>query len=268
MDLHPAAGAPLGPRAAQAFLGLFFLVAPPLPSRDVTVFAAVSLTEAFTEIGDSLTARDPAVRVRFNFAGSQLLALQLEQGAPADVFASADERWITFVRDSGLVGAPHCFAESELIGVASTKAQRVAALVDLARPGLRVVLASDAVPAGRYARQLLDALGHTPGFPADFAARVLANVVSNEENVRAVLTKVTLGEADAGFVYSSDAPAGTPGVLRLAVPPRARVVGRYFIAPARVRADPADAQAFLALVLGPVGRAILARHGFLPPTAL
>ncbi|HTT66868.1 MAG TPA: molybdate ABC transporter substrate-binding protein [Gemmatimonadales bacterium] len=237
---------------------------PAAPSRTLTVFAAASLTRAFSDLGDSLERRTPGLEVRFNFAGSQQLALQIEQGAAADVFASADQRWMADVRDSGLVeGTPRVFAHNRLV-VITPAAAPIAGLRDLARPGLKLVLAADAVPAGRYARAALLNLSRLPGFTAEFGRRALANVVSNEENVKAVVAKVQLGEADAGIVYVSDVTAEVaPRVRRIEVPDAANVVADYPVAVLRHAPDPEDARAFVALLLSPPGQAVLRANGLL-----
>jgi molybdate transport system substrate-binding protein len=235
--------------------------------RTLTVFAAASLTEAFTEIGDSLQRRDPGIVARFNFSGSQLLALQITQGAPADVFASADERWMSAVRDSGRVeGAARPFARNRLVVIVPlANPAHLTVLSDLDRSGVKIVLAADAVPAGRYARDVIANLAHTPGYPADYTSRVLRNVVSEEENVRGVVTKVRLGEADAGIVYASDVtPDAAPHLRRLEIPDAANVLATYPIAVLRRAASAEAAREFVALVLSPAGQGVLARHGFLP----
>lgn len=236
------------------------------PDRTLTVFAAASLTEAFTELGDSLRAHDPGVVVQFNFAGSQLLALQLIEGAEADVFAAADARSMQAVADSGLVDDPIPFARNRLVVILpATNPARIAALRDLARPGVKIVLAGDAVPAGRYARAVVANLGQSPGFPPAYEHRVLANVVSEEENVRAVVAKVRLGEADAGIVYASDVSAAAgAGVRTLVIPDSANVLATYPIAVLHRSTHQAAARAFVALVFSPAGQRVLARHELLP----
>jgi molybdate transport system substrate-binding protein len=158
----------------------------------LVVFAAASLAEAFTDLGRQFEATYSGVRVRFNFAGSQQLAVQIEHGAAADVFAGADQRWMDHVVTRGLVAdSPVAFAGNRLvIVVPAANPGRIESPDDLARPGLKVVLAADAVPAGRYAREALSRRG------GDYRRRVLGNVVSEEETVTSVLAKVQLGEAD------------------------------------------------------------------------
>ena len=235
---------------------------PAAPTRTLTVFAAASLADACAQLGDSLERRTPGLAVTFNFAGSQQLVLQIRQGAAADVFASADRRWMAALEDSGLVeGTPQIFAHNRLLVIAPT-ASAVTRLADLARPGTKLVLATDAVPVGRYARQVLHNLSATPGLGADFERRALANVVSNEENVKAVVAKVQLGEADAGIVYVSDVtPAVAPRLRRLEVPAAANVVADYPVAVLRRARDPEDARAFVALLLSPTGQAVLRANG-------
>lgn len=235
--------------------------------RTLTVFAAASLQSAFTVLGDSLEHARPGLKVTFNFSGSQTLALQIQQGAPADVFASADDRWMTAVKDSGHVrGEPRVFAHNELVVIVpASNPGHVTELADLGKPKLKLVLAAEAVPAGHYARTVLDNLARLPGYGADFATRVNANVVSNEENVKAVVTKVRLGEADAGIVYGSDVTGAVASDLQtLGVPPSANVVADYPIAVLAHAPDRADAAAFVALVLSPLGQRVLGMRGFTP----
>jgi molybdate transport system substrate-binding protein len=231
----------------------------------LTVFAASSLAEAFREVGARLEADRPGLRVRFNFAGSQQLAAQIEQGAAADVFASADERWMRYVVERDLAAdSARVFAHNRLVVIVPrTNPARIRTLPDLARRGIKLVLAAEAVPAGAYSRQMLRALGRRPGFDADFAARVLRNVVSDEENVRAVLGKVQLGEADAGVVYRSDIVGGARrSVTVLEVPADAGPLAHYPLVALRGGHSPGAARTFVALVLSPWGQETLERHGF------
>jgi molybdate transport system substrate-binding protein len=246
---------------------LGFLAARGLPGQapPVTVFAAASLTEAFTELGRRYQDAPGGGKVLFNFAGSQQLAAQLDQGARADVFASADQRWMDHVRDAGLlVGAPIVFARNRLVVILPAgNPGRVERLPDLARRGLKLVLAAASVPVGKYSREALGRLADQPGFEPDFASRVLANLVSEEENVKAVAAKVQLGEADAGMVYHSDL---TPSVARrvrvIELPEQANVVAEYPIALLKTAPDSAAARAFIDLVLSRRGQEVLRTYGF------
>jgi len=229
------------------------------------VFAAASLSDAFTEIGKLLEQRRPGLAVRLNFAGSQQLAAQIEQGAAADVFASADQRWMAYATERNLISnVPVTFARNRLVVIVpSTNPARIHRLQDLARGGVKLVLGADAVPVGHYSRMVLRNLARQPGFPQDFEARALRNVVSEEENVKSVVGKVQLGEADVGLVYRSDVTASVSRFLHLlAIPDSANVVASYPIAMVRAAHEVEAARAFLDLVLSSEGQAILERRGF------
>ena len=238
----------------------------PAPDRPtaLVVFAAVSLTEAFDDIGAAFAAQHPGVRVVFNFGGSQNLRTQLEQGATADVFAAANLAEMDKAVAASLVtsGSVRIFMTNQLVVIvpAANPAQ-IHSLTDLTRPGLKLVLAAPEVPAGQYARVLLRNLDAI--FGAGYEAQVLANVVSNEDNVRQAVAKVQLGEADAAIVYASDAVAA-PTLRTLAIPASANVVARYPIAVLSAAAQPDLATAFVQMVLAPDGQAILRKWGFTP----
>jgi molybdate transport system substrate-binding protein len=231
---------------------------------EITVYAASSLTEAFTEIGGAYEASN-APGVVFNFGASSQLTTQLEQGAPADVFASADEIQMERARSAGLLAGPaRVFARNRLVVAVSSRAD-LHDLHDLARPGIRLVTSQPEVPIGVYTRQALEAMSRDPSFGSDFLDRVTANVVSREANVRGILSKVQLGEADAGIVYSSDAVAARgSGVEVLAIPDRFNVLAAYPIAAVGGSPRPREAQAFIDFVLSPRGQDILQRWGFQP----
>jgi molybdate transport system substrate-binding protein len=240
---------------------------PPEPPATLNVYAAASLTEAFQELGLSLQQKHPGLTVRFNFAGSQQLALQIEQGAPADVFASADQRWMSYVVEkSQVAGEPVVFARNRLVAIVPrTNPARIRRLEDLARRGTKIVLAAEAVPAGKYSRETLTKLAGAEGFPQEYDHRVLANVVSQEENVKSVVAKVQLGEADAGIVYQSDV---TPTVSRYVrvfeIPDPYNSIATYPIAVLKSAGNAEAAQQFIALVTSADGQAVLQRHGLLP----
>jgi molybdate transport system substrate-binding protein len=256
------------PHRVAGVAALLLAGAAPLRGQSgvLTVFAAASLTEAFADIGQRFDQENPGARVRFNYAGSQQLVLQIQQGARADVFASADERWMKTVTDSGFAaGAPAVFAHNRLVVIVpAANPGRIDRLQDLSRRGLKIVLAAGAVPVGRYSRQALEQLSAAPGFTADFSAHVLANVVSQEENVKAVATKVQLGEADAGIVYRSDV---TPSVARvvkvLDIPDRYNVLATYPIVAVGHSPHTAVAKRFVAFVLGDTGQRVLVEHGLI-----
>ena len=246
--------------------------APPSPhgaSPTLTVFAAASLADAFRELGRQLEQQIPGLSVTFNFAGSQQLALQLENGAAAEVFAWADQRWMSYAREHTLVeGDPQVFAQNRLVVIVpKTNPARIAGLPDLVRRGTKIVIAAEAVPAGKYSREALHNLASASGFPAIYDTRVLANVVSQEDNVKAVVAKVQLGEADAGIVYRSDVtPAVSRYVRTFDIPDRYNVLASYPIALVKGRKNQEAAQAFVSLVLGEEGQRVLGQNGFLRAT--
>jgi molybdate transport system substrate-binding protein len=221
-------------------------------SGEIKVFAAASLTAAFTKIGEQFTAANGGTKVTFNFAGSQALATQIQQSAPADVFASADLANMDKVKD--LVGTPQNFASNQLqIVVEKGNPKGVEGLDDLANADLKVVLAAPEVPAGKYAAEALGKAG------------VTVKPVSAEDNVKAVVTKVSLGEADAGIVYVTDVTAGGDKVEGVDIPEQLNVRATYPIATVKASQARDQAQAFMDLALSAEGQQVLKEHGFLPP---
>jgi molybdate transport system substrate-binding protein len=237
------------------------------PRATLTVFAAASLTEAFTEIGQQFEADQPGVKVMYNLTGSQALSGQLAEGAPADVFASANTNEMDNAIQAGRVtdSSQKTFARNKLVVIYPTdNPAGLTKLQDLAKPGLKLVLAAQEVPVGKYSLEFLDKASQDPAFGSAFKDDVLKNVVSNEENVKAVLTKVALGEGDAGIVYLTDISHDTAGkVGRLDIPDALNAVATYPIAPVSDAAQPDLAQAFIDLVLSDQGQAVLAKYGFL-----
>jgi molybdate transport system substrate-binding protein len=259
------------PRAGRLAAVLLALAAgcradPPLDAdRELIVFTAASLLGAFRELGAELERETPGLAVRLNAAGSQQLARQLAQGARGDVFASADERWMRFAEERGLVEPPALLARNSLVAVFAARPElRGMTLLNLASPGIKVVLAAPEVPLGRYSREALRRLGAARGFGEDFAARVEQGAVSLEHSAGAVAAKVRLGEADAAIVYASDAPATDSALRVVPIPPAYGVTTDYPIAVVRAAGDSALARAFVELALGERGQAILARHGLQP----
>lgn len=233
---------------------------------DLTVFAAASLTDAFGEIKTDLEAEHPGLTVTYNFAGSQALVTQLSEGAEADVFASANNTQMKAAQDKDLIsGDPVAFVRNKLVIV--TPADNPAGIDapdDLGASGVRLVLAQAEVPVGRYAREAICGMTqHTTEFGDDFVNRVAGNVVSEEEDVRDVLTKVALGEADAGIVYVSDAFAGGDQVQQIEIPADLNIIATYPISTV-TGGDQALGDAFIAYVLSDDGQATLADYGFVP----
>ena len=228
--------------------------------RELVVFAASSLREAFIELARSFERAHPGVEISFNFGGSQDLRRQIVEGAPADVFASADERQMAELEAAARVEAPRVFARNApVVVVAREKADVLRTFADLPNAE-RIVLGAPDVPIGRYALAVLDAASHTLG--ADFRARVEARVVSHELNVKQVLAKVALGEADAAIVYRTDAAAARGDVTVVELPAEIAVVARYPIAVAKGAPHPRLARAWVELVLAPDGQGRLEHAGF------
>lgn len=254
---QPAA-APTSPAASR-----------PLPSGEIVVFAAASLTESFTEIGHLFESQHPGVTVVFNFAGSQALAAQLGEGAPADVFASANTKEMDNAIQSGRIayGGQKTFVRNKLAVIfPKDNPAGLTKLQDLARTGLKLVLAAAEVPVGKYSLEFLDKASQDAAFGATFKDDVLENVVSFEDNVKSVLTKVVLGEGDAGIVYLTDVSLDNiDKVGRLDIPDALNSVATYPIAPVSDAAQPDLARAFIELVLSTEGQEILGKYGFLAP---
>lgn len=271
---------PVSQKVFVIILGLLLIACAPVPAPApttneaapaeptiLTVFAAASLTEAFTEIGQNFSAVHPGVEVTFNFAGSQQLAQQMGQGAPVDVFASANATQMNVAIDSGRIvtGTQHTFVRNRLVVVTpADNPAGIVALSDLGKAGLKIVLAAKEVPVGQYALDFLDKAAADGSFGAGYKDAVLANVVSYEENVRAVLAKVTLGEADAGIIYSSDvSQEAVSQVQRIDIPDNLNTIARYPIAPLSDSPHAEAAQQFIDYVLSTEGQQLLESYGFM-----
>jgi molybdate transport system substrate-binding protein len=224
-------------------------------SGDLTVFAASSLTDAFGALGKALEAANPGTRITFSFGGSSALVAQLQQGAPADVFASADQPNMKKLTDAGLQAEPPVdFATNKLkIVVPKGNPKHIASLSDLARPGVIVALCAPSVPCGSFAAQALQKAG------------VSVSPASLEDSVRGVLSKAQLGEIDAGIVYATDVLAGGDKVQGISIPDQVNPIAVYPIAVLQSAQNPAGARAFQSFVRSPAGQAVVARYGFLAP---
>ena len=237
-------------------------------SGEIVVFAASSLTDAFQGIGTSFQQAHPNVKVTFNFGASSQLVTQLGQGASADVFASADTIQMDNARKAGSVsGQDHVFAGNRLVLITpKDNPAHVNSVKDLTNHGVKFVTAQPGVPIGQYTLQLLDKASADPDYGSDFKASVVANTVSQEDNVRQVVSKVQLGEADAAIVYSTDATPQVRDQLNLiSIPDALQTLAAYPIAVAHGN-NSAGGEAFIAYVLGPAGQSALAKWGFLPPS--
>jgi molybdate transport system substrate-binding protein len=233
----------------------------------LTILGAASLTGALEAAKTASAKVDPATPLTISADSSSALETQIEQGAPADVFLSADTTNPKKLVDEGLAeGAAVTFATNRRTAIVPTaNTARIGSPVDLARTGIRIVAAGDEVPITKYANQLLDNLAKEPGYPADFVAKVTANIVSREDNVKAVVAKVELGEADAGIVYVTDAKASSK-VTMIPVPDAPNVPATYAGVVVKASRNATAARAFLDWFAGPEGGAILASFGFLPPS--
>jgi molybdate transport system substrate-binding protein len=237
-------------------------------SVELTIFAAASLKDVLAEVSTAYEATVAGTDITIATDSSAALAAQIEQGAPADVFLSADTVNPQKLVDRGLVGGSIVpFATNALtIVVPLDDPAGIATPADLARAGVKVIAAADDVPVSRYVAHVIDDLAGQPGYPADFADRYLANVVSREENVKAIVAKLELGEADAGIVYVTDARASTR-VREVPIPVEANVVATYGGVVVKTTDHPAAAAAFLDWLTRSEGQAILADFAFLPPTS-
>jgi molybdate transport system substrate-binding protein len=239
----------------------------PAASVELMVFGAASLKGALEKAKAAYETAHPGTTVTVSTDSSSALETQIEQGAPANVFLSADTTNPKKLGDKGLAeGGAVPFAGNKLTVIVPTaNPAGIKTPADLAKPGVKVIAAGDEVPITKYAKQLVDNLAKETGYPADFAAKYAANVASQEDNVKAVVAKVELGEGDAGIVYVTDANASTK-VTRIDVPDTANVRATYAGVVIKASKNALAARSFLDWFAGPDGQAILAEYGFLPPT--
>lgn len=233
----------------------------------LTIYGAASLKDVLGKVKTVYETANPGTTLTISTDSSATLETQIEQGAPADVFLSADTTNPKKLVDKGLAaGEAVGFAGNELtIIVPIANPAGITSPKDLAKAGVKVIAAGDAVPITKYATQLVANLAKEAGYPADFAAKYAANIASKEDNVKAVVAKIELGEGDAGIVYVTDARASTK-VTTVDIPPTANVPATYYGVVVQASKNAAAAQAFLAWLAGPDGQAILTTFGFLPPS--
>ena len=246
----------------------------------MVVLAASSLTEVFQQLGEEFPRANPNVRLIFNFAGSQRLRTQLELGVQADVFASADWQQMAPLADQGLLSdEPSSFASNRLALISPLSIGKdggredgplVSRLEDLVNPEVKLVLATAAVPAGNYSRRMLELAETNGGMEAGFAERVLANLVSEEANVRSVAQKVALGEADAGLVYMTDARSEgiASRVNVIPIPDPLNPSASYPVSVLRDANQPALARQFVQFLHTNLAQDVLRQHGFGPGIGL
>ncbi|MGE5830491.1 MAG: molybdate ABC transporter substrate-binding protein [Micromonosporaceae bacterium] len=224
-------------------------------SGNITVFAAASLTESFTQVGQDFEAASPGSKVIFNFAGSSALATQINQGAPADVFAAASPATMKTVTDAGSAdGSPVVFARNQLvIAIPHGNPKGIAGLSDLTKPGLKVALCAEQVPCGAAAKTALA------------AAHVTLTPVTLEQDVKAALSKLKLGEVDAALVYRTDVKASSSDVDGIEFPESAGAINDYPIVVLTSAPNRTAAAAFVAYVRSDQGKAVLSQAGFQVP---
>jgi molybdate transport system substrate-binding protein len=258
--LAPAAG-PTVPAAAA-----------PAQQTTLTVFAAASLTDAFKEIGMAFEA-EKSIPVTFNFGASTQLRTQLQQGAVADVFASADQAQMNNARGDGSIAGPDVtFAMNRLVVITpKDNPAGIMSAADLARAGVKLVTAAPEVPIGVYTQNMFDKMSQIDVFGTDFKDRANANIVSREPNVRQVVAKVQLGEADAAVVYLSDVtPQSAPDLMTITIPDDLNTLATYPIALVTNGPQVELGQAFIDMVMAPAGQGVLQKWNFTPvgPTML
>jgi molybdate transport system substrate-binding protein len=234
-------------------------------SGKITVFAAASLTDSFNEIKAEFLKKNPRADIEFQFAGSPALRTQLEQGAKADIYASADMPNVTQALSAGLVkDTGKIFVRNSLVIITPKRnPANITKPQDLNKSGIKLVLAAPEVPVGNYARQSFALMDKDASYGSSFSAAVLKNVVSNESNVKQVVTKVQLGEADAGVVYGTDVTRDVQNALNvIQIPNALNVIAEYPIALTKSVANSDVANAFITYVTSTEGQAIMKKYGF------
>jgi molybdate transport system substrate-binding protein len=259
----PSPSAPASQPAESGSAGPSTL--PSVQPAALTIFAAASLKGALDDVKTAYEGLNPGSTITVSTDSSSALETQIEQGAPADVFLSADAAKPQKLVDGGFAsGEPVAFAGNKLTIIVPTgNPAGLASPKDLARPGLKVIAAGDAVPITKYATLLVKNLAAQAGYPADFEAAYTANIASKEDNVKAVVSKVELGEGDAGIVYVTDA-AASDKVDTIDIPDEANVPATYAGVVVKASRNRDAATACLEWLAGPAGQAILAKFGFLP----
>ena len=235
--------------------------------KELTVFTAASLTGAFGEIGQ-MYKNQTNIEVAFNFDGSQALRTQIENGAYADVFVSANKKQMNAVKNSGLMNNSSIiiFTKNKLsLIVPKDNPAKISNLSDLAKPGLKIVIGTKDVPVGDYALQIINKLGNDSAYGPDYKTKVLANIISQETNVNYVVTKVALGEADVGFAYVSDVTEDLASkVDKIDIPDEYNIIAEYPLGILLESKYPVESKEFMNLVMSDEGKAVLEKYGFAP----
>jgi molybdate transport system substrate-binding protein len=235
--------------------------------EELVVFTAASLTGAFGEIGE-VYEDETGIKVVFNFDGSQALRTQIEHGAYADVFASANNKQMNALKDLGLMNnsSVSIFTRNKLsLIIPKDNPAGISNLRDIAKPGVKIVIGTKDVPVGDYALQIIDKLGDDPAWGPEYKEKVLANIISQETNVNYVVTKIALGEADVGFAYVSDVTLELSSrVSQIEIPDQYNIIAEYPMGITTESRYAAEALNFINFVKSDEGRAVLEKYGFSP----
>jgi molybdate transport system substrate-binding protein len=235
--------------------------------NELTVFTAASLTGAFSEIGQ-MYENETGIDVAFNFDGSQALRTQIENGAYADVFASANNKQMNALRSLGLMNnsSVSIFTRNKLsLIIPKDNPAGISSLSDLAKPGVKIVIGTKDVPVGDYALQIINKLGNDSAYGPEYRKKVLANIISQETSVNYVVTKIALGEADVGFAYVSDITEDLSSkVDKIEIPDEYNIIAEYPMGISNESKYTSEAEEFMNLVKSEEGRAVLERYGFIP----
>jgi molybdate transport system substrate-binding protein len=226
----------------------------------LVVLAASSLKDVFPKLGDAFSKENAGARVRFSFAGSDELATQIQEGAPADVYAAASPKYPDQLAAAGKLDKPVPFATNTLVLAVPSGSTKVTSLESLTAPGVKLVIGAEGVPVGDYTRTVLGALDGTQG--ADYSAAVMKNVVSEEQNVKGIVAKLASGDADAGFVYTTDVKAADSEIQAIDIPAGAKPSATYPIGVVHGSANADLAGKWVSFVLSPEGQQLLAAAGF------
>jgi molybdate transport system substrate-binding protein len=238
----------------------------PADKKEITVFAAASLSSAFAEVGKNFEANHTNVKVSFNFDGSAYLKTQLLNGATADIFASADNKNMEAVAAANLIdnSTIHTFTKNRLVVILpSGNPAGITSLSDLAKPGIKIVIGDTSVPIGNYTRNFLKTITNSSSDYTDFQTKVMTNVVSQESAVTNIVTKVSLGEADAGIVYSTDAASAGSKVTKISIPDAFNVIAVYPIAELAAASHHTEVSSFIGYVVSAEGQAVMSKYGFI-----
>ncbi len=235
--------------------------------EELVVFTAASLTGAFSEIAE-MYEDETGIKVVSNFDGSQALRTQIEHGAYADVFASANNKQMNALKDLGLMNnsSVSIFTRNKLsLIIPKDNPAEISNLRDIVKPGVKIVIGTKDVPVGDYALQIIDKLGNDSAYGPEYKEKVLANIISQETNVNYVVTKIALGEADVGFAYVSDVTQELSSrVSQIEIPDEYNIIAEYPIGITTESRYAAEALDFINLVKSEEGRAVLERYGFSP----